>query len=95
MLLVDAKSGKRRELIREGDVAGLSFAPDRASLAYAVANGKVGRKYRADIFVIHLSDGQITQLTRDGHSERPVWDGAGSSSGASISMVNGRSGGSV
>jgi hypothetical protein len=72
LVLVDARSAERHELARGRDLGELSFAPDGTSLAYADANGEVGRKYRGDIFAIHLPDGEITRLTRDGHSDTPV-----------------------
>jgi dipeptidyl aminopeptidase/acylaminoacyl peptidase len=73
--LVDVKSGERRR-ITSGHfyfVGGFSFAPDGTKLAYARDNGKVGPAYRSDIVVIRLSDLNTTQLTRDGHSDNPVW----------------------
>lgn len=73
LVLLDVTSGRRRELVRSGDVVGLSFAPDGKALAYSRHNGRVGHEYRSDIFVIRLSDGEIEQLTHDGHSDRPVW----------------------
>jgi WD40-like Beta Propeller Repeat len=72
LLLVDVTSGRRRELAH-GDVWGASFAPEGTQLAYVRANGKAGHEYRGDIFVIRLSDGQVTRLTHDGHSDMPVW----------------------
>lgn len=72
LLLVDVTSGGRRELA-SGDVQGFSFAPEGKALAYARANGKVGREYRSDIFVVRQSDGEVTQLTHDGQSDNPVW----------------------
>jgi WD40-like Beta Propeller Repeat len=72
LVLVDARSGERHELARGRDLGALSFAPDGTSLAYEDANGEVGRKYRGDIFAIHLPDGEITRLTRDGRSDTPL-----------------------
>jgi dipeptidyl aminopeptidase/acylaminoacyl peptidase len=74
LYLVDPATGARRDLDR-GDIAWPRFAPDGRSLVYGRANRKVGRAYRSDIYVLRLSDGRITRLTRDGHSDRPVWGG--------------------
>jgi hypothetical protein len=74
LLLVNVWSGERRELARaEVYDGGLSFAPRGKALAFARANGKVGREYRSDIFTVRLSDLEVTQLTHDGHSDDPVW----------------------
>jgi hypothetical protein len=72
LLLVDVTSGRRRELAH-GDIWGASFAQEGTQLAYVRANGKAGHEYRSDIFVIRLSDGHVTRLTDDGHSDMPVW----------------------
>jgi hypothetical protein len=72
--LAAVKSGERRRLTGgHGYFGGLSFAPDGTKLAYARGNGKVGEDYRSDIVVMRLSDRGTTQLTHDGHSDRPVW----------------------
>jgi hypothetical protein len=72
LLLVDAKSGRRRAPA-SGDVTWVSFAPDGKALVYAHGNGGVGREYRSDVFVARLAGGEPAQLTHDAHSDRPVW----------------------
>jgi hypothetical protein len=74
LVLVDPVTGARRELVR-GYVTSPKFAPGGTSLVYGVANGKVGRAYRSDVYVIRLSDRRIARLTRDGHSDGAVWGG--------------------
>ena len=69
--LVDAASGVR-STVATGDVRAASFAPDGKALAYARGNGKVGREYRSDVFVVRLSTGATRQLTHDRHSDSPV-----------------------
>jgi hypothetical protein len=71
--IVDASSGTRRLLVRDPRIRQLSFSPDGRVVAYARANGKGGADYRSDIFVVRLSDGVVTRLTSDGHSDSPVW----------------------
>ena len=73
--LVEPATGKQQTLIGRVDIGEFSFAPDGKSLAYDRANGKAGREYRSDIFVVRLSDHKINQLTHDGHSDRPAWGG--------------------
>jgi hypothetical protein len=73
LFLVDPASGKRRQLARGGDIAGVTFSPDGRALAFARDNGRVQGEYRSDIYVVRLSDGVITRLTRDGHSDSPLW----------------------
>jgi hypothetical protein len=74
LFVVDAASGRRREVVR-GEVYSVRFAPSGTSIVYGLANGKAGRPYRSDVYVARLSDGRITRLTRDGHSDDPVWGG--------------------
>ncbi|HEX6702155.1 MAG TPA: hypothetical protein VF101_15610 [Gaiellaceae bacterium] len=74
LLVVDAATGERREVARS-EVYSARFAPSGGSLVYGLANGKAGRRYRSDVYVSRLSDGRITRLTRDGHSDDPVWGG--------------------
>jgi dipeptidyl aminopeptidase/acylaminoacyl peptidase len=71
LYLLDVGSGKRRKLV-DGDVdgwSGFSFAPDGEALAYARGE----RRGESDVFVLRLSDGKTAQLTKDGHSDSPVW----------------------
>ena len=75
LFLVDVRTGKRRRLA-SADVGWLSFAPRGKLLAFSRTNGKVGREYRSDVFVVRLSDLALTRLTHDGHSDRPVWGGS-------------------
>jgi hypothetical protein len=72
LFLLDPATGARRVLVR-GDAEWAKFSPDVGSLVYGRGNVKVGREYRSDVYVRRLSDGRITRLTRDGHSDRPVW----------------------
>jgi hypothetical protein len=74
LLIVDAVTGERREVVR-GEVYSASFAPSGTSLVYSLANDKAGRAYRSDVYVVRLSDRGTTRLTRDGHSDDPVWGG--------------------
>ena len=73
LVLFDVRSARRRTLVRGRVVGGFSFAPAGNAVAYGRWNGGVGRRYRSDIFVIGLEDGRITRLTRNGHSDEPVW----------------------
>jgi hypothetical protein len=73
LFLFDVTSRKRRTLVNGKRVAGFSFAPDGHAVAYGRWNGRVGREYRSDVFVVRLSDGRITRLTHDRHSDEPVW----------------------
>jgi Tol biopolymer transport system component len=72
LVLVDIESGKRRELAR-GSLGQAAFSPDGQAIAFARNNGMEAPEWRSDIFSVRLSDGSITQLTRDGHSDMPVW----------------------
>ena len=74
LFLVDVRTGTRRRLA-SGDTGRLSFAPGGGQLAFAGTNGKVGRAYRSDVFVVRLSDLAVTRLTHDGHSDEPAWGG--------------------
>ena len=74
-LVVLDDSGRKHVLVRGRNVSTGSFSRDGKDLVYAVDNGRVGRAYRSDIFVVRLSDGRIRQVTRDGHSDRPTWGG--------------------
>ncbi len=75
LLLFDVRSGETRTLVRGRTVGGFSFAPAGDAIAYARWSGGVGRKYRSDIFVINLRTGRVTRLTRNRHSDSPVWGG--------------------
>jgi Tol biopolymer transport system component len=72
LALLDLESGSRRVLAR-GDLCCASFAPDGHSVVYARSNGSFGRTFRSDVYAIRLADGQVSRLTRDRHSDRPVW----------------------
>jgi hypothetical protein len=72
ILLVDLESGDRRVLAR-GDLCCAGFAPDGHSVVYARTNGSFGRGFRSDVYSIRLADGHVSRLTRDQHSDRPVW----------------------
>jgi Tol biopolymer transport system component len=72
LLLADVESGNRRLLAR-GHVCCASFAPDGRSVVFARNNGGFGRNYRSDVYAIRLSDGRVSRLTVDRHSDRPVW----------------------
>ncbi len=69
LLLVDAASGKRRELVR-GEIFNPSFAPDGTAIVY---DRRAGPKERLDIFVVRLADRRIKPLTHDGRSTSPLW----------------------
>jgi Tol biopolymer transport system component len=73
LVLFDVRSGKRRTLVRGRLVGGLSFAPGGNAIAYSRWNSGAGRYYRSDIFVIGLATGRVTRLTRNRHSDQPVW----------------------
>jgi hypothetical protein len=73
LILVDVASGQRRTLVRGRLVGGFSFAPAGEAVAYGRWNGGAGRTYRSDIFVISLRTGRVTRLTRNRHSDDPVW----------------------
>jgi hypothetical protein len=73
LILVDVASGQRRTLVRGRLVGGFSFAPAGDAVAYGRWNGGAGRAYRSDIFVISLRTGRVTRLTRNRHSDDPVW----------------------
>jgi hypothetical protein len=73
LFIVDAASGTRRELVRSRHIWQISFSPDGRGVVYARGNGREGPELRSDIFVVRLSDGVITRLTRDGHSAMPLW----------------------
>jgi Tol biopolymer transport system component len=74
LYLADPESGRRRRLasahVYQG---GIGFSPRGDRLAFAGTNGKVGRAYRSDVFVVRLSDLEVVQLTHDGHGDAPVW----------------------
>jgi hypothetical protein len=72
ILLADMESGNRRLLAR-GDVCCASFAPDGRAVVLARSNGSFGRHFRGDVYAIRLTDGHVSRLTRDHHSDRPVW----------------------
>jgi hypothetical protein len=74
LFLVDVRTGRRR-LLETTDAGRLSFAPGGGRLAFAATNGKAGRAYRSDVFVVRLSDLEVTRLTHDGHSDEPAWGG--------------------
>jgi hypothetical protein len=69
----DVRTGKARTLVQGGDIRAISFAPSGDALAYAQANGRIGRGFRADIFSVRIADGRTRRLTEDGHSGEPVW----------------------
>ncbi len=50
-----------------------SFALAGDAIAYGRSSGGAGRHYRSDIFVVHLRSGRVARLTRNGHSDQPVW----------------------
>jgi hypothetical protein len=71
--IVDPASGTRRRLVHDRQLTQISFSPDGGAVAYARSNGRAGAEFRSDIFVVRLSDGVITRLTREGHSASPLW----------------------
>ena len=71
--LVDPSSGRRRLLVGRRNLLEPSFSPRGRAVAYAKSNDRVGGAYRGDIFTVRISDGVVTQLTHDGHSDTPVW----------------------
>lgn len=71
----DVDSDRRRRLVRARQIALGSFDRDGDSITYAKGNGKVGRAWRSDVFVVGLADGKTMQLTHGGHSDRPTWGG--------------------
>jgi hypothetical protein len=73
LVLFDVRSSERRTLVRGRPIGGFSFAPGGNAIAYGRWSGGVGRKYRSDIFIVSLRTGRITRLTRDRHSDDPVW----------------------
>jgi hypothetical protein len=73
LFVFDLSSGKRRKLVSGRVLGGFSFAPEGHAVAYGRWNGRAGREYRSDIFVLRISDGRITRLTHDRHSDEPVW----------------------
>jgi hypothetical protein len=54
-------------------VGGFSFASAGNAIAYSCWNGGVGRNYRSDIFVTEVGTARIRRLTRNVHSDDPVW----------------------
>jgi hypothetical protein len=72
ILLADIESGNRRLLAR-GHVCCANFAPDGRAVVFARSNGSFGRHFRSDVYAIRLSDGHVSRLTHDRHSDRPVW----------------------
>jgi Tol biopolymer transport system component len=73
LLLFDVRSASRRTLVRGRLVGGFSFAPAGNAIAYGRWSGGAGRNYRSDIFVIELGTGRVKGLTRNRHSDQPVW----------------------
>ena len=73
LFLFDVTARKRRTLVPGRVFGGFSFAPNGDEIAYSLWNGRVGRRYRSDIFRMRLSDARVTRLTDDGHSDDPVW----------------------
>jgi hypothetical protein len=71
-VLVDLGSGSRRVLAR-GNLCCAGFSPDGHSVVYAKSNASFGRAFRSDVYVIRLEDGRVSRVTRDGHSDHPVW----------------------
>jgi hypothetical protein len=74
LVLLD-DSGRKRVLVHGRNLSPGSFSPEGTALVYSVRNGRMGREYRGDVFVVRLSDGRIRQVTHDGHSDRPTWGG--------------------
>jgi hypothetical protein len=72
MLLFDLESESRRLLAR-GHLCCAGFSPDGHAVVFARSNGSFGRGFRSDVYAIRLDDGHVSRLTRDGHSDRPVW----------------------
>jgi hypothetical protein len=72
ILLADVESGRRRLLAR-GHVCCPSFAPGGDAVVFTRSSENFGRGVRSDVYAIRLSDGQVTRLTHDGHSDKPVW----------------------
>jgi hypothetical protein len=72
VVLADLETTWRRVLVR-GDVCCAAFAPDGKAIAYARGNGEVGRAFRSDVYSMRIDNARTTRLTRDGHSDRPVW----------------------
>lgn len=72
LVLVDVATGTRRTLAR-GSFTGASFSPDSRQLVYdQAAHGDRGFP-KADLFVAPVTGGTARRLTRDGHSQVPVW----------------------
>jgi hypothetical protein len=74
LVLLD-DSGRKRVLVHSPSASPGSFSADGKAFVYGVDNGRVGRGYRSDLFVVRLSDGRVRQVTHDGHSDRPTWGG--------------------
>lgn len=72
LVLFDLASARRRTLVRRR-VLWFSFAPAGDAIAYGRWSGGAGRHYRSDIFVVHVRSGRVARLTRNGHSDQPVW----------------------
>jgi hypothetical protein len=72
VLLVDLKS-ESRHLLARGHLCCAGFSPDGRAVVYARNNGSFGTGFRSDVYAIRLEDGHVSRLTRDGHSDRPVW----------------------
>ena len=73
VFLADPATEGRRRVVRGRHVWQIGFSPDGRALAYAKWNGRVAGAYRSDVFAVGLADGTATRLTRDGHSESPLW----------------------
>jgi hypothetical protein len=73
LILFESRSGQRRTLLRERVLGGITFAPNGSAIAYGRSSGGAGRDSRSDIHVIELRTGRIKRLTRNRHSDQPVW----------------------
>lgn len=73
LFVVDPATGRRRVVVGGRNLWQISFSPDGRAVAYARSNGRGGAAFRIDIFVVRLSDGVTTRLTRDGRSASPLW----------------------
>jgi WD40-like Beta Propeller Repeat len=73
--VLDVRSGRRRRLVLGRSVSLGGFSPDGKAITYVVDNGKAGKAYRSDVFVVRLADRDTRRLTKDHHSDDPTWGG--------------------